>query len=144
MRSSRFTWNVLTTAVWLVIGAGMCPTARAEVRLPNVFGSHMVLQQDKPLIIWGWAQANETVTVQMAGASQTAQAHERGEWKAELPAMKAGGPYTLTVSGSSTVRPPGPLCGTKPARSLGRRQDLAGTRAPTDQASLRAEIRRAG
>ena len=104
MRSSRFTWNVLTTAVWLVIGAGVCPTARAEVRLPNVFGSHMVLQQDKPLIIWGWAQANETVTVQMAGASQTAQANERGEWKAELPAMKAGGPYTLTVSGSSTVR----------------------------------------
>ena len=37
-------------------------------------------------------------------ASQQVQANERGEWKAALPAMKAGGPYTLTVSGSSKVQ----------------------------------------
>ena len=30
---------------------------RAEVRLPAVFSSHMVLQQEKPVIIWGWAFA---------------------------------------------------------------------------------------
>jgi sialate O-acetylesterase len=90
--------------VWLAIGAAMCAAARAEVRLPRVFGSHMVLQQEKPLVFWGWAQPNETVTVQIAAESRTAQANERGEWKVELPAMKAGGPYTLSVSGSSTVR----------------------------------------
>ncbi len=79
-------------------------SARAEVRLPKVFSSHMVLQQEKPLVIWGWAQPNETVTVQLSSESQQVQANERGEWKAILPAMKAGGAYTLVVSGSSTVK----------------------------------------
>jgi sialate O-acetylesterase len=90
--------------VALAVGGGFAHVARAEVRLPRVFSSHMVMQQDKPLIVWGWAQPNEKVTVEISGASQQVQANERGEWKAALPAMKAGGPYTLTVSGSSTVR----------------------------------------
>jgi sialate O-acetylesterase len=76
----------------------------AEVRLPKVFGSHMVLQQEKPLTIWGWAQPNETVTAQLSSERVRVQANERGEWKAVLPAMKAGGPYTLSVSGSNTVQ----------------------------------------
>jgi sialate O-acetylesterase len=104
MRSSRLILKALSTAVWLVIGAGLGLAARAEVRLPRVFGSHMVLQQEKPLVIWGWAQPDETVTVQVGTESRTAQANARGEWKVELPAMKAGGPYTVTVRGSSTVQ----------------------------------------
>jgi sialate O-acetylesterase len=80
------------------------PAAQAEIRLPHVFGSHMVLQRDKPLIVWGWATPRESVTVQLGTVSRTAQANDRGEWKVVLPAMKAGGPYTLTVSGSSTVK----------------------------------------
>jgi sialate O-acetylesterase len=82
---------------------GMVQSARADVSLPHVFGSHMVLQRDKPIIIWGWAKPGETVTVTLGSANQTAQANEHGEWKVTLPAMHAGGPFTLTVSGSSTV-----------------------------------------
>jgi sialate O-acetylesterase len=89
----------------LLLGGGLAvpATARAEVRLPHVFGSHMVLQQQKPLVIWGWANPGETVTVKLGDANQTAVANARGEWKTVLPALPAGGPYTLTVSGSSTV-----------------------------------------
>src|ERR1022692_248836 len=46
---------------------------------------HMVMQQDKPLIVWGWAQPNEKVTVELSGGSQQVQANDRGEWKAVLP-----------------------------------------------------------
>ncbi|HZI31608.1 MAG TPA: sialate O-acetylesterase, partial [Candidatus Binatia bacterium] len=99
----------IATAGWLVLllvlGSVAAPAiARAEIRLPHVFGSHMVLQQQKPLIIWGWANPGETIKVQLGSASQTTQANDQGEWKAVLPAMQAGGPYTLTVSGSSTVK----------------------------------------
>jgi sialate O-acetylesterase len=87
----------------LAAGGGFTQAARAEVRLPRVFSSHMVMQQEKPLVVWGWAEPNEKVTVTLVSGSQQAQANERGEWKAVLPAMKAGGPYTLTVSGSSKV-----------------------------------------
>jgi sialate O-acetylesterase len=81
----------------------MPTNARAEVRLPHVFSSHMVLQREKPLVIWGWANPGETVKVQLGAESQSTQANDRGEWKVTLPAMNAGGPYTLSVSGSSTV-----------------------------------------
>ena len=87
-------WPVI---VALAGGIGFMRTAHAEVRLPKVFSSHMVLQQEKPLVIWGWAQPNEKVTVELASASQQVQANDRGEWKAVLPAMKAGGPYMLTA-----------------------------------------------
>lgn len=63
----------------------------------------MVLQQEKPITIWGWAAPGETVKVQLGDAAQSAQVNERGEWKVTLPAMKAAGPLKLTVSGSSTV-----------------------------------------
>ena len=97
----RTLWSV---AVMLAAWGGLAGTAQAEVRLPRVFSSHMVLQQEKPLVIWGWAQPKETIKVELATSSQQVEANERGEWKATLPAMKAGGPYSLSVSGSSTVQ----------------------------------------
>src|SRR5208282_811311 len=103
MHMARFFRTVCLAGAVFLSGAGL-PPARAEVQLPKVFGSHMVLQQEKPLVIWGWAQPNETITVQLAAESQQARANERGEWKAVLPAMKASGPYTLTVSGSTKVQ----------------------------------------
>ena len=77
--------------------------ARAEVRLPQVFGSHMVLQQEQPIVLWGWATPGETVKVQLGESTQSTKANERGEWKTSLAAMKAAGPLTLTATGSSTV-----------------------------------------
>ena len=88
----------------LALAGGFARTAQAEVRLPKVFSDHMVLQQQKPLTVWGWAQPGETVTVQFLAESKQAKANDRGEWKVVLSAVKAGGPHTLMVSGSSTVK----------------------------------------
>ena len=84
---------------WASLAAILCAAAaQAEVRLPKVFSSHMVLQQDKPLVFWGWAQPGEKVTVKLDAQSVDAVANDRGEWKAELASLKAGGPHTVTVS----------------------------------------------
>ncbi len=88
----------------LIIGLTAPNPCAAEVRLPKVFASHMVLQRQIPLPVWGWASPGETVTVQVAGESAKAQANAKGEWKATLPALKAGGPHTMTVSGSSVIK----------------------------------------
>ena len=78
-------------------------TILAEIRLPHIFGSHMVLQREKPVTIWGWATPGENVTVQLGSTIETTKANGSGEWKVVLPIMPAGGPYTLTVSGSNTL-----------------------------------------
>ena len=102
MRMAKVFRTVALAAALFASGAGL-PPARAGVRLPKVFASHMVLQQEMPLAIWGWALPNETVTVTLASATAQAQANERGEWKVTLPAMKAGGPFTLKATGSSSA-----------------------------------------
>ena len=66
------------------------------MKLAFIFTDHMVLQRRKPIRIWGEAQGNVTVTI--AEHSVTVPAEE-GKWQAVLPAMEAGGPYTLTVRG---------------------------------------------
>lgn len=98
-------YSLVLSCLLLIFLAGFAGTqnARAEVTLPHVFGSHMVLQRDRPIMIWGWATPHETVTVQLGTVTETAKANAKGEWKLSLPSMPAGGPYTLTVSGSSTV-----------------------------------------
>ena len=89
------------------MACGLCSFTRnasGEVRLPKVFSSHMVLQRDMKIAVWGWANPGEKVTLELAGQKAEATANAKGEWKTFLPPMKAGGPYTLTVSGSNTVK----------------------------------------
>ena len=78
--------------------------ARADVRLPAVVGSNMVLQREAPLPIWGWADPGEQVTVTLGDAKQSATAGDNGRWEIKLPAMKSGGgPLTMTIQGKNTL-----------------------------------------
>jgi sialate O-acetylesterase len=64
----------------------------------------MVLQRDKPLPIWGWADPGEEVTVQLDDQKASTKADEKGHWKVTLSARKADGkPHTLTVSGKNKI-----------------------------------------
>jgi sialate O-acetylesterase len=75
----------------------------ADVRLPKLVGDHMILQRDAKLPIWGWADAGETVTVTFQGKKYTTKPDAQGKWMLTLPAMKAGGPYEMTVAGKNTL-----------------------------------------
>jgi sialate O-acetylesterase len=75
----------------------------ADVRLPKVISNRMVLQRDRPLPIWGWADPGEAVTVKLAAAA-TAKADAKGNWLATLPPMKADGKsHQMTVSGKNKI-----------------------------------------
>jgi len=81
--------------------------ATAAVELPAVFGDHMVIQQGKPVLVWGKANAGELVVVELAGERATANADTSGRFSVELPPLtvaKNTGPQELTVSASNTVR----------------------------------------
>ena len=77
--------------------------AYAEVRLPNMLSDHAVLQRDAPVHIWGWAAPGEQVAVSFHAQKLTATADELGKFEVWLAPEHAGGPYTLTVAGSSTL-----------------------------------------
>ena len=78
-------------------------TSYAEVRLPGVIGSGMVLQRDRPVPIWGWADAGEQVTLVLRDSGRTveqvrATAGPDGTWRVEFAPRPAGGPYSLTIN----------------------------------------------
>ncbi|MEO6103563.1 MAG: sialate O-acetylesterase [Pseudoxanthomonas sp.] len=68
------------------------------LRLNSIFQEHAVLQRDQPIRIWGEARPGEEVTVALAKSRAKARADASGHWQASLPALKAGGPYTLSAS----------------------------------------------
>ena len=88
----------------LVLLCGLTMTVQAEVKLPAIFSDHMVLQCDKALPVWGWADPGEQVTVTLAGQSKTASACEKGRWSVKLDAVKAGGPLVLKVQGKNSIQ----------------------------------------
>jgi sialate O-acetylesterase len=65
----------------------------------KVYTDHMVLQRDRPVKISGNCTAGDAVRVTVGSNSVTAVADAKGEWVATLPAMTAGGPYTVEVEG---------------------------------------------
>lgn len=87
----------------LLLLASSVSLAHAEVRLPKILSSHMVLQRDRPIHVWGWAEPGENVSVQIQGATQSATANQLGEWTLYLPPLPAGGPFTLTVKSSNNI-----------------------------------------
>ena len=86
-----------------VLALAVCPVARADVRLPALVGSHMVLQRDAPARVWGWAAPGEAVRVSVGAARGEATAAADGRWSVDLPSQPAGGPFTLTIAGRNAI-----------------------------------------
>ena len=100
--------------ILFLMGLLLCliqPFVHAEVTLPRVIGSNMVLQRDMQVPIWGWASRGEEITITLSAeaegvepvATTTVIADAEGNWQIKLPAIAAGGPYTLRVKGSNTL-----------------------------------------
>lgn len=86
-----------------LFGALTAQVVLAEVRLPNVFGSHMVLQRRKLVPVWGWASPSETVTVTLNKQTKSVKAGKDGKWRVALDPMEAGGPYQMLVKGKTNT-----------------------------------------
>ena len=94
---------IILTLMTLVLVSAFGVTARADVRLPALVGDNMVLQQNVPARVWGWAAPGEQVTVTMAGKSAKAKADAQGRWEVRLGPFKAGGPHEMTIAAKNAI-----------------------------------------
>ncbi|MGH9834627.1 MAG: sialate O-acetylesterase [Blastocatellia bacterium] len=86
----------------LFIIAFVAGYARADVKLPALISDGMVLQQGVDVPLWGSADEGESVTVEFQNQKVTA-ATKDGKWMVRLKPLKAGGPFTLTISGKNKI-----------------------------------------
>jgi sialate O-acetylesterase len=78
-------------------------TLPAKIRVPKFFNDNMVLQRDRTIPVWGWADPKEKVTVLLDHQTKTTTADKDGRWKVSLDPQTAGGPYDLTIRGKDTL-----------------------------------------
>ena len=92
-----------TASVPAVASAAVIPV-KTGLRLPTLFGDHMILQQKMTNTIWGWASPGEKITVKASwGASTSTQADAAGRWKVLLDTPSYGTGFSLKVVGSKTI-----------------------------------------
>jgi sialate O-acetylesterase len=89
---------------FLICVAGMIPIL-AEVKLPAIFGDHMVLQQEAKVPVWGTADPGEKITVIAGDHSGAAVADDKGKWRVDLAPFAAGDrPISLIVMGRNFIK----------------------------------------
>lgn len=77
---------------------------KADVRLPDVISSSMVLQQKQSVPIWGTAEPGEAVTVAFARQRKTVVAGLDGKWRVDLGKVSASfEPRVMTITGKNKV-----------------------------------------
>ena len=93
-----------TPAAAFFLLLSLCLTASADVRLPSLFGDHMILQQQMKNTIWGWASPGENVSVTASwGATASTTAGADGKWKLFLDTPAFGTGHSLTIKGKNTI-----------------------------------------
>ena len=95
----------LSLSAWFIVMLLAGPAAGLELAAP--FGDHAVLQRDAPLLVWGWAEPGEAVTVTFKAQEAAGKADEDGRWEVTLDTEPASAePAELRVqaeSGSATA-----------------------------------------
>jgi len=91
----------LKLAASFLLGLCMLSAAVAEVKLPAIISSNMVLQRGIALPVWGWAEPGEMVAVTCAGQSVATKAGKDGRWQVALKELQPGPPRQMVVTGSS-------------------------------------------
>ena len=73
-------------------------STRAEIRCNPLLGDHMVLQRGIPQKIAGWTSINTNIEVWFKKKKYLTTSNNDGQWEVNLPASKAGGPYTIQIN----------------------------------------------
>ncbi|HSN07386.1 MAG TPA: sialate O-acetylesterase [Hanamia sp.] len=89
----------------LLVTSAFYFSANAYLRLPDIFSDNMVLQQQTTIHFYGWSAPNQKISVITSWNGDTLKTSTLSDavWTIDLKTPKAGGPYTITVTGDSTV-----------------------------------------
>jgi sialate O-acetylesterase len=74
-------------------------TAGAQLRMPAIYGDHMVIQKNATVPIWGWAGATQDVTIKVSWDTTTIKTKTDNTtfWKTTLKSPSVDGPHTITI-----------------------------------------------
>ncbi|MBC7889769.1 MAG: sialate O-acetylesterase [Ferruginibacter sp.] len=101
MYTTRWLRNLLLIITTLFI----IQCSFAEVRLPAIINDNMVLQQKSTIVLWGWADAGEKITIAVSWDNKPVNitCDDKGNWTTNIKTKAAGGPYTINFTASNNI-----------------------------------------
>ncbi len=96
--------RLIALSAWLIAALLIVSPVRANVSLPEIIGSNMVLQREMPINVWGWADPDEEVTVSIGDNQASTKADAGGEWRVQLKPIASADTVEMTVKGKNTIQ----------------------------------------
>lgn len=91
--------------IFLVLLLSVLIRTKAEVTLPKIFSSNMVLQRNSLVPVWGYAATGEQITVSFAGQVQNTIADNDGNWFVTLAPLTVNSkPAEMIITGTNTIK----------------------------------------
>ena len=87
-----------TLLLWVILA----PVA-AEIKLPAIVSSNMVLQRNTSVVLWGWADPKEKISVSASWLNEPKStiADDAGNWKIEVTTDDSTEPHTVRIKGEA-------------------------------------------
>jgi sialate O-acetylesterase len=75
----------------------------ADISLPQIFGSDMVLQRESEVYLYGWAAPGETFVIGTSWDGKTVEVKTgiNAKWRVLVTTPQAGGPYEIKFNGNN-------------------------------------------
>ncbi len=76
----------------------------AEVKLPAIVSSNMVLQRSTTVELWGWADAGEKITIEASWLNKAinVEADNNGDWRLEVKTTDSKAPQTIKIKSKAS------------------------------------------
>ena len=71
--------------------------------LGSPFQDNVVLQRGRPIVVWGWDAPQQRIVLRVSDSHAETTAGDDGRWQLTCPELAEGGPYFLTIEGSSQI-----------------------------------------
>ena len=102
-RAGMITVTLLVLTALLLASPDSLPGA--ELKVAGVFSQNAVLQRDKPVPVWGCAEAGVTVTVEFGGQKTAATADAGGRWQVLLDPLPASATTAVMTVSAPPMKP---------------------------------------
>lgn len=93
-------FSITVLFVFILIQSGY-----AEVKLPAIVSSNMVLQRNTTITLWGWADANEKITITASWLNETLkiQADNSGNWKIKVKTTNSKDAQSIKIASHVSI-----------------------------------------
>ena len=81
-----------------------CQNAFAEVKLPAIISSYMVLQRNTTVVLWGWADPEEQITLDASWINDrlSVKSDNEGKWQIDLQTTNSKEPQTIAFKSETS------------------------------------------